>query len=187
MRLRRIQLLETIGEDKLAFRCTFGMLAVIPPEKGEFLLERTKYVAKKLVDENKMRRALCALVCAYERVPHLFKLEDLNMYLELLISNGSYKAVLDVLVAHAGLNIVINEDAVDTENYITQCDIPDSIILDFRSKLMVSLVHLRAFHLFDYLCENIRQFIDVEEAGDCYLDIAEALMKEQRYREALKV
>ncbi len=187
LRLRRIELLESIGEDKLAFRCTFGMLSVIPAEEGAFLLERAKFVSKKFVDENKMRQALCALNCAYGKVPDLFKLEDVNMYLELLISNGSYKTVLDVLCVHAGLNIVINEDAVDTDNYITVCDIPDSINLDFRSKLIVSLVHLRAFHLFGYLFENITKFIDVEEAGDCYLDIAEALMKEEKYREALKL
>lgn len=187
LRLRRIELLESIGEDKLAFRCTFGMLSVIPPEESEFLLERAKYVAQKFVDDNKLQKALCALNCAYDKIPDSFKLEDIHMYLELLISNGSHKSVLDVLCAHAGLNIVINEDAVGTENYITQCDIPDSIILDFRSKLIVSLIHLRAIHLFGYLFENITKFIDVEEAGDCYLDIAEALMKEQRYREALKL
>lgn len=187
LRLRRIELLESIGEDKLAFRCTFSMLSVIPPEEGAFLLERAKYVAKKFVDENKLQKALYALNCAYSKVPDLFKLEDVHMYLELLISNASYKEVLDVLCVHAGVNIVINEDAIDKENYITSCDIPDSIILDFRSKLIVSLVHMRAFHLFDYLFDNITKFIDVEEAGDCYLDIAEALMKEERYREALKL
>lgn len=163
------------------------MLSVIPPEESDFLLERAKYVAKKFVDDNKLRKALCALNCAYDKIPNSFKLEDIHMYLELLISNGSYKAVLDVLCIHAGLNIVINEDAVDTENYITMCDIPDGIILDFRSKLIVCLVHLRAFHLFDYMFENIKKFIDVEDAGDCYLDIAEALMKEGKYREALKL
>lgn len=91
LRLRRIELLESIGEDKLAFRCTFGMLAVIPPEEGAFLLERAKYVAKKFVEENKLRKALCALNCAYAKIPDLFKLEDIHMYLELLTSNGSYK------------------------------------------------------------------------------------------------
>ncbi|KAG4078553.1 hypothetical protein HA402_002667 [Bradysia odoriphaga] len=187
LRLRRIELLESIGEDKLAFRCTFSMLSVIPPESGDFLMERAKYVAKKFVEENKMQKALCALNCAYDKIPNQFKLEDLHMYLELLISNGSYKTVLDVLCIHAGLNIVINEDAADTDMYITMCDIPDSINLDFRSKLIVSMVHLRAFHLFDYLFDNITKFIDVEEAGDCYLDIAEALMKEEKYREALRL
>lgn len=187
LRLRRIELLESIGEDKLAFRCTFGMLAVIPPEDGAFLLERAKYVAKKFVDDKKLQKALSALNFAYDKIPDMFKLEDIHMYLELLTSNGSYKAVLDVLCAHAGVNIVINEDAVGTDNYITVCEIPEAIILDFRSKLMVSLVHLRAFHLFGYLFENITKYIDVEEAGDCYLDIAEALMKEKRYLEALKL
>lgn len=67
------------------------MLSVIPPEEGEFLLERAKYVAKKFVDDNKLRKALCALNCAYAKIPDLFKLEDIHMYLELLTSNGSYK------------------------------------------------------------------------------------------------
>ncbi|KAJ6650016.1 General transcription factor 3C polypeptide 3 [Pseudolycoriella hygida] len=187
LRLERIKLLESIGEDKLAFRCTFSLLSVIPPEEGEFLLDRAKYVANKFVEENKLRKGLCAMNIAYAKISHMFKLEDIHMYLELLISSGSYKMVLDVLCAHAGVNIVINDEAVDTENYVTVCEIPDSIILDFRAKLIVSLVHLRAFHFFPYLFENITKFIDVEEAGDCWLDIAEALMKENRFHEALKL
>lgn len=52
---------------------------------------------------------------------------------------------------------------------------------------MVALIHMRAFHLLDDLFANIFTFINVEDAGDCYLDIAEALMKMEQFAGALKL
>lgn len=65
--------------------------------------------------------------------------------------------------------------------------IPDELIMDFQSKLIVSLIHLRCFSLLDQVIQHIFDKIDIEDAGDCYLDVAEALMKEEKYEYALKL
>lgn len=187
LRLRRIELLKSIGEEKLAFRCYFSMLLNIPAEQGDFLLHTAKTIAKQLLQENNVVKALEAMNTAYTKIPNLFKTDDIHFYLELLIANASYKIVLDVLCAFASLDITITQEEETGEWAVNSCRIPNDLILDFRSKLFVSLIHLRSFHLLDYLFNNINEFISVEEAGDCYLDIAEALMKEERFSDALRL
>ena len=182
VRLRRIELLKMIGEDKLAFRCYCSLLPIIPAEQADFLLDTAKTVANQLLKDNNTVKALEAINCAYSKVPELFQTEDIHLYLELLITNAMFQSVVDVLCVHAGLEVTFQDES---ESLIGSCKIPDDIILDFRSKLIVSLIHLQAFHLLDYLIDNIFKFIDIENAGDCYLDIAEALMKEKRYENAL--
>lgn len=187
VRLQRIELLKSIGEEKLAFRCFYSMLLNIPAEQGAFLLETAKTAANQLVKEGNVAKALDALSTAYAKVSQLFQTEDINFYLELLIANGAYRTVLDVLCRHAGLEVCFAESGVEGDTVVKDCIIPAEIMLDFRAKLMVSLIHLRAFHLLEYLFKNIFAFISVEEAGDCYLDIAEALMKVEQYSEALRL
>lgn len=189
LRTKRIQLLESINEDKIAFRCWCSLVFVIPSEQGEFLLDTAKRVAERCIKDANYAKALEAMGCAYSKVPELFRNEDLNQLLELLIGNHQYKKVVDILVLHAGLDVsyikMEGTDGTADDSIILKCIIPNSMNLDFRTKLIVCLVHLRAFHLLDYLFKNIFTYIRVEEAGDCYLDIAEALMKEEKFEEAL--
>lgn len=186
IRLKRIELLETLSEKKVAFRCWYSMLFIIPADQGDFLMQTARMVTERFVKENNFTKALTAMLCAYKKVPQLFRSEDLNQLFELLIANNDFKQVLDILSIHSGLRITYNESNSKWESSIVNtCVIPKLMILDFRTKLIVSLVHLKAFHLLDYLIENVFTHINVEDAGDCYLDVAEALMKEEKFREAI--
>ncbi|XP_053687440.1 general transcription factor 3C polypeptide 3 [Sabethes cyaneus] len=187
LRMKRVQLLEKKGEEKLAFKCYFAMLPYIPKERGEFLVETAKRLAKKFHEENNVLAALEAMERAYGTVPELFSVENINLFLELLISNGSYRRALEVLMVHANVEVeeIMNDDQ-DTPS-IHNVVIPESMILDFRTKLAVVLVHLKCEHLLEMVVTNVLSNINVEEAGDCYLDIAESLMKEDQYHIALKL
>lgn len=192
LRTKRIELLESINEDKIAFRCWCSLVFVIPPEQGEFLLQTAKMVAVRCIKDSNYVKALEAMGCAYAKVPDLFRNEDLNQLFELLIGNQQYRRVLDILVAHTGLNVTYLKDEAEASKpvpypdcCVVTCTFPNNINLDFRTKLIVCLVHLKAFHLIDYMFKNIFTHIRVEEAGDCFLDIAEALMKEEKFEEAL--
>lgn len=191
LRTKRIELLESINEEKIAFRCWCSLVFVIPPEQGEFLLQTAKMVAERCIKDSNYVKALEAMGCAYAKVPELFRNENLNQLFELLIANQQFRKVLEILVLHAGLEISFIKPeltaAKSSGSIVLKCSIPDYMNLDFRTKLIVSLVHLKAFHLLDYLFKNIFTFIRAEEAGDCYLDIAEALMKEEKYEEALRL
>lgn len=188
LRLARIRLLQQIGEDKLAFRVQCAMLGHIPAAQRDFLVDTAKLVANQWLSDKQPGRALEAMTLAYNRLGGALETADLNFYLELLIEQADYGRVVAVLQAHTGVRVPPGVDgcaASDAEQQ--QLVIPADIILDFRAKLIVSLIRLRAFHLLDALFADIFAHIHVEDAGDCYLDIAEALIAERRYADALRL
>ncbi|XP_065087673.1 general transcription factor 3C polypeptide 3 [Ochlerotatus camptorhynchus] len=193
LRMKRVQLLEKKGEEKQAFKCYFAMLPYIPKERGEFLVETAKRLAKKFHEENNIPAAMEAMDRAYGTVSELFTVEDINLFLELLITTGHYRKALDVLMAHTNVEVheMVGDDGEEADpsgsSTIYTVVIPEDMVLDFRTKLAVVLVHLKCEHLFDMIVDNIFSNINVEEAGDCYLDVAESLMKELHYHYALKL
>lgn len=190
LRMKRVELLEKKGEEKQAFKSYFAMLPYIPKERGEFLVETAKRLAKKFHEDNNIVAAMESMNRAYVTVPELFSVEDTNLFLELLISTGNYRRGLDVLMAHTNVEVheIVNETGENLNTHsIYTVVIPTEMILDFRTKLAVVLIHLKCEHLFDMIVEDIFTHINVEEAGDCYLDIAESLMKEEHYHFALKL
>lgn len=189
LRMNRIDLLLSIGEEKMAYRCYLRMLSILTLEHGGFLYDTAKNVSDYyLKKENSPSRALEALTYAYDIVPNLFQTEDINTYLELLITANEWKTAINVLSMHTEFEYIANDQqnsTTATTIQIDSCVLPDNLLLDFRSKAIVCLVHLHAFHLKDYLLANIFQYINAENDGDCYLDVAEAFMKCEQYNDAL--
>lgn len=186
LRLKRIRLLDSIGDKKMAFRCWYSLVFIIPAEDGAFLLETAKMVVERFVELQQYNKALEVMAYAYRKVSEMFKNEDINQLLELLILNKEFKQVIDVLCAHTDLDVVYHSND-HNDTIIDRIKIPKLMILDFRSKLIVSLIHLKAFHLMDTLIENIFNHISVDNAGDCYLDVAEALISNDRYSDAIRL
>lgn len=186
LRLKRIELLESINDEKMASRCWYSLVFIIPGEEGQFLMETGKSVAKRLIETKKYVKALEIMSYLYRRVSNLFRNEDLNQLFELLIANNDYRRVIEILCAHTDLQVTYDTKNLDSSG-IGQVQIPAVMILDFRSKLIVCLVNMRAFHLMDQLVGNILEHINIESAGDCYLDVAEALMKIERYADAIRL
>lgn len=186
LRLKRIELLESIGDKKMAFRCWYSLIFIIPADQGVFLLRSAKMVVERFVESKQYPKALEVMSYAYRKVPELFQNEDLNQLLELLILNNEFKQVIDILCMHTDLTVV-SHDNEQNGTIVDRVQIPKLMILDFRSKLIVSLIHLKAFHLMEMLIENIFNHINVDNAGDCYLDVAEALMKMERYCDAIRL
>ncbi|XP_055596294.1 general transcription factor 3C polypeptide 3 [Uranotaenia lowii] len=189
-RMKRVQLLEKKGEEKQAFKCYYAMLPYIPKERGEFLVDTAKRLAKKFHEDNNITAAMDAMERAYAKVPELFSVEHINLFLELLIGTGAFRRALDVLMSHTDVEVheVVNDHGTQpTSRTIYTVVIPPDMFLDFRTKLVVVLIHLKCEHLFDMILEDVLKHINVEEAGDCYLDIAESLMKEEQYHFALRM
>lgn len=188
LRMKRIDLLKQIGEEKHVLRCYFCMLSFIPKNQHEFLIKTAKMVAHKFHQENNLPLALEAMTKAYSKAAAHFQTEDINLLLELLISDCQYRKALNVLVFHTSINIKVLAINKKKEQYeYSDIFIPDDLLLDFRTKLCVSLIHLKAYSLIDILVNNMLSFVDIETAGDCLLDIAEALMKEQQFSDALRL
>lgn len=186
LRLKRIELLESIEDEKMAFRCWYSLVFIIPPDQGVFLLQTAKMVTERFIKSKQYPKALEVMSYVYQKIPGLFQNEDLNQLFELLISNNEFKQVIEIINFHTDLQVSYHiNNHCDT--IIDNVKIPKLMILDFRSKLIVSLIHLKAFHLMDYLIDNVFTHIDVTDAGDCYLDIAEALMKMDQFSDAIRL
>ncbi|EAA07253.3 AGAP010426-PA [Anopheles gambiae str. PEST] len=189
MRLKRARLMET-RDEKQAFKYYYNMLPYIPKEQADFLISIAKRVAEKFHKETNVSAALDAMQQAYRTAKEKFNMEDINLLVELLIANGHYRRALDILAVHANVELH-NYDMGAAEG--TQLspnfsiDIPDDIVLDLRTKLAVVLVHLKCEQCFDKAIDDILTHIDPENAGDCYLDVAEALMNEEHYHQALRL
>jgi general transcription factor 3C polypeptide 3 (transcription factor C subunit 4) len=123
---------------------------------------------------------------AYGKVPEHFTTQDVHSLIELLIKNKQFRKCLNVLIFHTGLNVKIKQKGKDAYEF-TDIYIPDDMLMDLRTKMCICLVKLKAFNLFDILIENVLKFIDVDNGGDCYLDIAEAMMLLERYADALRL
>lgn len=186
LRLKRIKLLELIDDKKMAFRCWYSLIFIIPAEQGVFLVSKAKMVAEQFFDSKQYSKALEVMSYAYRKVPELFQNEDLNQLLELLILNNEFKEVVDILCVHTEMQVTFHAN-YQSGTVIDKIKIPKLMILDFRSKLIVSLVHLKAFHLMDCLIDNVFTHISVVDAGDCYLDVAEALMKMEQFGYAIQL
>ncbi|KNC24202.1 hypothetical protein FF38_02173 [Lucilia cuprina] len=185
LRLRKARLLEMMGLKSAAMFCYLKMIPHCPPEAHELCLVTAKNVAKYFHSLDKYTQALEAMQTAYFLCGHIFALEDLNLYMELCILNKQYKNVLECLKERTNLELETEKD--DQVDLVFYCVIPDDFVPDFRVKLCVALINLKADHLLGYLIQNIHEHIPPFENDrlNLYCDIAEALMQQHKYAETI--
>lgn len=182
LRLRRIELIDSIGDERFALTCRLNLLPHISESDPEMLMSTAKYVAEKYHKEKNIIKATSAFKIAHNRMPQAFSTDELNQYLDLLLEVQDYHTALSALKLHSGVSAVIKPDPGNPFSI----NIPDDLIPDFRTKFIVCIIHSKAFHLIDLVAENVFRHMNVERDGDCYLDIAEALIFEERFEDALR-
>ncbi|XP_054739962.1 general transcription factor 3C polypeptide 3 [Anastrepha obliqua] len=186
LRLRKARLLELMGETHLAMLTYLKMLPHVPRTEADLCLMTAKNVARHFHGISKHAIALEAMESAYQECGDHFTLEDLNLYMDLLIFNKAYAQVLRCLRARTSLELETERES--NLELIFFCVIPDDFVPDFRAKLCISLIHLHAHHLLGYLIQNVHEHIPLtDERLDLYIDIAEALMQEHKYAEAIEL
>jgi general transcription factor 3C polypeptide 3 (transcription factor C subunit 4) len=186
IRIKRLEILKQLGDEKHVLHCTYCMLGFIPKEDHKFLISQAKWVAKKYHEDGQVTKSLDAMLKAYSKVPEHFTTEDVHSFIELLVNNKQYRKCLQVLMSHTGLQIKIIQKTKDAYEF-TDLLIPDDMLIDLRTKMSICFVHLDANNLIPTLVENIKKFVDVENSGDCYLDIAEALIAKSNFNDALRL
>ena len=184
IRMKRLEILRQIGDEKHVLHCTYCMLGFIPKNQHEMLIKKAKWVAQKYHQEGLVTKSLDAMLKAYNKVPEHFTKQDVHSLIELLLNNKQYRKCLNVLIFHTGLNIKIKPKTKDSWDF-TDILIPDDMLMDLRTKMCLCLIQLKAFNLNEILINNVLKFVDVENGGDCYLDIAEVLMVHERFSDAL--
>ncbi|XP_069681894.1 general transcription factor 3C polypeptide 3-like isoform X1 [Periplaneta americana] len=186
--MKRGMLLEQIGDRKTALRGYQRLLSLLTPEQGSDVVEIAKMLACKFHEDKELAKAKETMEVAFQKVPHLVKSEDVNLMLELLLSQKEYSRCLEILIQHCAIQVEAEtlNDGTDPPFKIQSCTLPNSLAIDLHVKLTIVFIHLKAFHLLDELLEPL-EGENPEEAGDLYLDVAEALMSEERYEDALRL
>ena len=186
IRMKRLDILKQLGDEKHVLHCTYCMLGFIPKDQHEMLITQAKWVAQQYHQEGLVTKSLDAMLKAYSKVPEHFTTHDVHSLIDLLIKNKQYRKCLNVLIYHTGLVMKIKQKGKDSYEF-SDIQIPEDMLMDLRNKMCICLVYLKAFNLLKILMDNFLEFIDVEEGGDCYLDIAEALMMQERFEDALSL
>ncbi|KAK7794019.1 hypothetical protein R5R35_007451 [Gryllus longicercus] len=195
LHLKRCSMLEELGDRKSALRGYLKLLSILTPDQGNTILKIAKNVAQKFHDDRDILKAKEAMEIAFNKVPHLVTPEDVNIMLELLLNLKDYSSCLSILVQYCNIEVEAESEVpVTSENIadvpflkILSCNLPENLPIDLQGKLIIVMIYLKAFHLVDGLLTYFLGNQIPEVSGDLYLDIAEALMDEGKYEDALKL
>ncbi|XP_050681912.1 general transcription factor 3C polypeptide 3-like isoform X2 [Leptidea sinapis] len=186
--LKRLELIDKLEEYKFPInnlnmsrvRCYHKIVSYLTPSDGEVIMKYAKLAATMYHNNNEKDKAVEVMTKAYNKCSNLFQLEDLNIYLELLISQKQFTRCLEVFVASIGVDIEAeiqtvrnsNNEIEEHTNYV-RCSIPNNLAIDLKCKLLVCFIYLKAMNLVQTLMDEFLKN-DVETAGDLYMDIEEA-------------
>ena len=156
-------------------------------------IQATKLLAKLLHQKEDLEEAVKCFSTAFERFPDNVDNDDVNLYLELLISLGRFNQALEVCCELCGVQFggssLPQEELSDMESdkqlaTFEELVVPPDLPADIRAKLIVVLVHLDALHLIQDLCQQFLE-ANIEDFGDLVIDIVEAMMKMKKWESAL--
>merc|ERR1719209_2890807 len=189
----RARLLEQIGDRKGSIRCYRRLLVELGDGQGEQFIQATKLLAKLLHQKEDLEEAAKCFSVAFEKYPDNVDNDDVNLYLELLLSLGWYNQALEVCCELCGVQFggssLAQEELSDLDSdqqlaTFGELVVPADVPADIRAKLIVALVHLNALHLIKDLCQQFLE-ADIEDFGDLVIDIVEAMMKMEKWESAL--
>ncbi|XP_043965219.1 general transcription factor 3C polypeptide 3 [Gambusia affinis] len=201
-----------LGEHKQCMDGYRKILSLLPQEDGEHFMQLSKDMAKSYYESNDLPSALSVIEEGLARHPGLVSDDFLNMAAELYICNRQYKKTLQVLVKFADIVLIraaspSESSALSVKDMVTEeqqkegeegtksntaedndeildVQVPDSVPVDLRAKLIVCLIQLNVFSPSEGLVSTLMEQ-SPEEIGDLYLDVAEAYLEQGRYTSAL--
>ncbi|KAI5644977.1 general transcription factor 3C polypeptide 3 [Phthorimaea operculella] len=201
LHIKRLDLLDKLEEinypvtslNVTRVRCYHKIVNSLDPTQYEAIMKYAKLAATIYHNSNELERALEVLTMAYKKCSSHFSLEDINIFLELLMARKQYQLCVEVFVANLGVEIeaeiqtVKNADGVIEEHtHYLNCTIPNDMPIDLKSKLLISFIHLGAHSLVQTLLDDFLAN-DVEKAGDLYMDIEEALSSVGQHNLAMQL
>lgn len=197
--LRRLKVLETIEELKIQTQiklskshCYHKIVKSLPSSEAPTIMEFAKKAVTLYHSNNETNKALEVTKLAYSKCSSFFTMQDVNLYLELLMGEEEYETCIAVFVASVGVEIEAEVHTISVDGQIEEhtnylsCQIPFNVPIDIKSKLVICLIHLKAMGLVQTLLDSFLNN-DVEKAPDLYMDIEEAFTAVGEHEMALKM
>ncbi|KAJ0062278.1 hypothetical protein NL108_002622, partial [Boleophthalmus pectinirostris] len=177
-----------LGEHRPCMDGYRKILSLLPMEEGEHFMQLSKDMAKSYYESNDLPAALGVMEEALTRHPDLVSDDIVNMAGELYIANKQYNKAVEVRVLNTMLSwdlyILFDIALCFCSGKITEVQVPDSVPVDLKAKLIVCLIHLHVFSPLEGLVASLIEQ-SAEEIGDLYLDVSEAYLEEGQYLLAL--
>ena len=202
----RCDLLEQLGEKSKTLMAFKRMLSVLkgmtdnPEEHGELnpqqigqeYIRAAREAARLYHERNSLEDAGKIIQEAITLHPSSAESGDINLLLDLLISQQLYEEAMEVICEHCDAKFEATTNPAELSQLesdqqlqaFSAVNLPDSTPQEIYSKLVIILLQLNAKHL----VSNVASIIldeDPEEFGDLMLDIGEAYMNKEMYQESL--
>lgn len=182
--LKLAAMYEKVGDKNSELKTYLRLLRHVEPHHGEKLVDITKMLAQRYHEGNRLDKAKEALQTFVDKYPNMINTEIVNIMLEVLIGLKDFKTCIQILKTFC--DVEIKSEEKNEEIKLIMCTAPENLVIDIFNKLVIILIHLKAFHLLDKYFLQIKN-MNPEEAGDVYFDVAEALISEKKFKEAIEL
>lgn len=173
------------GDAKAVLRYKVRLAAILNPNNHEEVIKICLEAAGQYYALKEYHRAIKALNIPFERFPEKVDFDLLNLMLDLLLITTDYSKCLDIFVEFCDIELDLVVDDSEKINVLS-FTMPEKLVIDLRIKFIICLIKMEAKDLALPLLDELLKKEDVEEIGDLYLDVAEALMSMNWHQDALK-
>lgn len=188
----RCKLYKLIDDKKRAldaYETLYNLISKEPetPQNQEMALQTAKEIAMLHYFNQNVETSINVMEENLKKYKRSIINEDVNLYLELLISSDQYIKALNAFKKYCGVNFRIGgsgkvidfltDEIVDEQRDKIDIELVYAELqIDLRAKLAVCLINLKIFKFVD----ELKNFIikeNPDEMGDLFLDIADAYIK----------
>ncbi|XP_074640926.1 general transcription factor 3C polypeptide 3-like [Tubulanus polymorphus] len=172
------------------------ILKLLPVDAADRYIQLVRDTAKLAHEIDKNDLAIQIIENAFEERPACITSEDVNLLVELHMSQKEYVKPVQVIVQNCGIKLKLLRDeeiegqtardifeTKELRENIKSVIVPEMMPIDLQVKLVVCLIHLKMDEIVQVLVAPLFE-LSAEEYGDLFLDVSEAYMEEDQFKEA---
>lgn len=173
------------------------IIRVLDPSRDHSIyIEQIPKVAKLYYENEDLVSAIRLLDESFEKFESLVEINNVNMYLELLLCHGAFNKALVIFHKYCGVIFTLTKNEVFPVNHILspdfiaqnhlqlQAGLTCELQIDLRAKLVVCLVSLNCLYSVREIQSVLLEKCSPEEAGDLFFAIGKSYMDRSMHTDA---
>lgn len=166
-------------------------IVVTNQDQGDFALKLTRRIATLYFNNGQSKEGIAVFEKYAPRFEEYISSEEVNMYIDLLISEGCHTTALIAFSTYCAVEYFIQEAneltaapkplqeewlTSNSDRLIAKPSHASTFPIDFTAKLVVCLIIIKAWRSIDELQQSLKQACEIENS-DLFLDVADAYIK----------
>lgn len=160
-------------------------------------IEQIPKVAKLHYENGDLNSAIKLMDESFEKFDVLVEINNVNMYLELLICQKAFTKALFMFHKYCGINFkllneeqpfhienILNHDFIYRNHLQLEVQLTCELQIDLRAKLVVCLIDLNCLYSVSEIQSVLLERCSAEEAGDLFFAIAKSYLDRSMFLEA---